>query len=92
MELKGKITQVNPTQTVGQNGFKKASIWIETTGDYPQTIEIEFVKDKADEIQSLSIGTNVTVQIDIRGRKWTNKDGQEKVFNSIQGWKYETDF
>ena len=39
MELKGKITQVNPTQTLGQNGFKKASIWIETTGDYPQTIE-----------------------------------------------------
>ena len=92
MELKGKVVQVNAVQTVGQNGFKKASIWIETGGDYKQTIEIEFVKEKADEIQQITVGTALTVQIDLRGRKWTNKEGIERVFNSIQGWKYETDF
>jgi hypothetical protein len=92
MELKGTIIKVNPVQTVGANGFKKASIWIETADQYPQTIEIEFVKDKADEIQSLAMGTNLTVQININGRKWTNKEGVQKVFNSVQGWKYETDF
>ena len=53
MEIKGTIVQVNPVETVGKNNFKKSSIWIETSDQYPQTIEIEFVKDKADEIQSL---------------------------------------
>lgn len=92
MEIKGTIVQINPVQTVGKNNFKKSSIWIETADQYPQTIEIEFVKDKADEIQALSSGSNITVQIDIKGRKWTNPDGLTRVFNTVQGWKYETDF
>ena len=92
MEIKGTIVQINPVQTVGKNNFKKSSIWIETADQYPQTIEIEFVKEKADEIQSLSSGSNITVQIDIKGRKWTNPDGLTRVFNTIQGWKYASDF
>lgn len=92
MEIKGTIVQVNPVETVGKNNFKKSSIWVETSDQYPQTIEIEFVKDKADEIQSLALGTNITVQININGRKWTNPEGVTKVFNSVQGWRYETDF
>ena len=92
MEIKGTIVQITPVQTVGKNNFKKSSIWLETADQYPQTIEIEFVKDKADEIQSLSIGSNITVQIDIKGRKWTNPDGLTRVFNTIQGWKYASDF
>ena len=92
MEIKGTIVQINAVETVGKNNFKKSSIWIETSDQYPQTIEIEFVKDKADEIQSLALGTNITVQININGRKWTNPEGVTKVFNSVQGWRYETDF
>ena len=92
MEIKGKVIKINQVETVGTSNFKKASIWIETGDKYPQTIEIEFVKEKADEIQQITVGTALTVQIDLRGRKWTNKEGIERVFNSIQGWKYETDF
>jgi uncharacterized protein (UPF0333 family) len=93
MEIKGKVVNVKPVETVGANNFKKASIWVETTTDqYPQTIEIEFVKDKADEIQTIEVGSEVTVKINIRGRKWTGNDGVEKVFTSIQGWKVESNF
>lgn len=93
MEIKGKVVNVKPVETVGSNNFKKSSIWIETTTDqYPQTIEIEFVKEKADEIQTIEVGSDVTVKINIRGRKWTGNDGVEKVFTSIQGWKVESNF
>lgn len=93
MEIKGKVVNVKPVETVGANNFKKASIWVETTTDqYPQTIEIEFVKDKADEIQTIEVGSEVTVKINIRGRKWTGNDGVEKVFTSIQGWNVESNF
>ena len=93
MEIKGKVINVKPVETVGANNFKKASIWVETTTDqYPQTIEIEFVKDKADEIQTIELGSDVTVKINIRGRKWTGNDGVEKVFTSIQGWNVESNF
>tara|TARA_R100000541_G_scaffold41154_1_gene48565 strand:- start:72 stop:353 length:282 start_codon:yes stop_codon:yes gene_type:complete len=93
MEIKGKVINVKPVETVGANNFKKASIWVETTTEqYPQTIEIEFVKDKADEIQTIEVGSDVTVKINIRGRKWTGNDGVEKVFTSIQGWNVESNF
>jgi len=93
MEIKGKVVNVKPVETVGANNFKKSSIWVETTTDqYPQTIEIEFVKDKADEIQTIEVGSDVTVKINIRGRKWAGNDGVEKVFTSIQGWKVESNF
>ena len=93
MEIKGKVINVKPVETVGANNFKKASIWVETTTDqYPQTIEIEFIKDKADEIQTIEVGSDVTVKINIRGRKWTGNDGVEKVFTSIQGWNVESNF
>ena len=90
MEIKGIVVQVNPTQTVGANNFKKATMWIETIGEqYPQTLEIEFVKEKADEIQSVASGSEITIQINLKGRQWTNPQGETKVFNTIQGWKYD---
>jgi hypothetical protein len=91
MEIKGIVVQVNPTQTVGTNNFKKATMWIETIGEqYPQTLEVEFVKEKADEIQSVAPGSEITIQINLKGRKWTNPQGETKVFNTIQGWKYDS--
>ncbi len=93
MKVSGKVVQVNPVQTVGANNFKKASIWIETNEDqYPQTIEIEFIKEKADEIQSIEVGSELTVQINLKGRIWENNEGVKKCFNTIQGWKYESNF
>ena len=60
MEIKGKVINVKPVETVGANNFKKASIWVETTTDqYPQTIEIEFVKDKVfTSIQGWNVESN----------------------------------
>ena len=90
MELKGKVVKVNPTESFGANGFKKAELWIEVLdGEYSQTLSIEAVKEKADEIQSIKIGSEIKVFFNLRGRVWTNKEGVEKVFNSIQLWKYE---
>lgn len=90
MEVNGIVVQVNPVQTVGANNFKKATLWIETLGsEYPQILEIEFTKDKADEIQSIEPKSEITIGINLRGRQWTNPQGETKVFNSVQGWKYE---
>ena len=30
-------------------------------------------------------------RINIKGRKWEDKEGNIKYFNSIQGWKIETE-
>lgn len=50
---------------------------------------IEFVQDKCDLLNNFSIGQDVTVSINLRGREWINPQGEAKYFNSIQGWRIE---
>ena len=46
MEVSGKVVSVGQTESVGQNGFTKRLLVIETNEQYPQKLPIDFVKDK----------------------------------------------
>ncbi len=89
MELQGKIKLIDETKTYGTNGFRKRELVITTEEQYPQTIMIEFVQDKTELLNSYSVGQNVKVSFNVRGREWVNPQGETKYFNSIQGWRIE---
>jgi len=89
MEIQGKIKLVGETQTFGNNGFRKREVVITTEEQYPQHIMVEFVQDKADLLNSYQVGQMVKISINLRGREWTNPQGEVKYFNSIQGWRIE---
>ncbi len=89
MELTGKIYKLGETFEVGQKGFAKRELVIQTEDQYPQTILIEFVQDKTKILDKYNEGENVKVGINLRGREWTNKQGETKYFNSLQGWRIE---
>ncbi len=38
-------------------------------------------------LDKYSAGDYVAVDINLRGREWTNPEGVVKYFNQIQGWK-----
>ena len=88
MEVNGKIKVVNETQVIGDK-FKKREVVVTTDDKYPQDISIEFVQDKCDMLDSYKKGDDVKVFINLRGRGWTNPEGVEKHFNTIQGWRIE---
>ena len=50
---------------------------------------IEFVQDKTELLNNFAVGQNVKISINLRGREWTNPQGEVKYFNSIQGWRIE---
>lgn len=89
MEVEGKITLINPTQTFGAKGFRKREIVVTTQEQYPQPILVEFVQDKCDLIDAYHVGQDVKVSINLRGREWTSPQGETRYFNSIQGWRIE---
>ena len=89
MEIQGRIKQIFPSQMIGQNGFEKRDLVIVTDENYPQTIIIQFTQQRCDLLDSLQVGQNVKVYINIRGREWTNPQGETKYFNTIEGWKIE---
>lgn len=86
MELSGKIKVIDSTIEVGTSGFRKRDVVITTDEQFPQEIQVQFVKDLCDVLDGYKVGTNVTIGINLRGRMWTNKDGKEVYFNTIQGW------
>jgi single-stranded DNA-binding protein len=86
MELTGTIKKLFDTQQVSPT-FRKREVVIETDENYPQVVLCEFTQDRADIPSRYNEGDKVTVSINIRGREWTNRDGETKYFVSIQGWR-----
>ncbi|MFT7334719.1 MAG: hypothetical protein ACI9M1_000610 [Porticoccaceae bacterium] len=88
MEVTGKIKVVNPEQQISAS-FKKRELVVTTDEQYPQHIMVEFTQDKCDLLNNYSVGEDVKVSINIRGREWVSPQGETKYFNSIQGWRIE---
>jgi len=88
MELIGKAIVVSNVIQV-TDSFKKRELVIKTDEQYPSEILIEFVQDKVDLLDKVSIGEDLKVHINISGRSWANTQGETKYFNSIKGWRIE---
>ena len=88
MEVLGKVKVIGATQQVSAS-FQKRNLVVATEETYPQFIEINFVQDKCDLLNSYKVGDNVKVSINLRGREWVNPQGETKYFNDIQGWRVE---
>lgn len=88
LEIKGTIIDV--LAPVEKGNFKKQEIAIETEGQYPQKLLIEFVNDKIDLIDSVIDGDKVVVSVNLRGRSWDSDNGT-KYFMSLSGWKIKVE-
>jgi single-strand DNA-binding protein len=89
MNIKGRVKQIHPVESVGSNGFQKRKVWVEIDLDskYPQTIEIEFQGEKCSLADSFKSGDTVDFSLNLRGREWSSPAGETKVFNTITAWK-----
>lgn len=90
MNIAGKIKLIGETKVVG-NGFKKRDLVLLTNEKYPQSILVEMTQDNCDSLDRFKQGDEVKVAINIRGREWTSPQGEVKYFNTIQGWKIDSE-
>lgn len=88
MEVTGRIKVIADVQQISAT-FKKREVVVTTEEQYPQHLMIEFTQDKTDLLNQYNVGEQVRVSINLRGREWTNPQGETKYFNSIQGWRIE---
>ena len=91
MEIIGNIRMIGFTQQVSPT-FTKRELVLTTQEQYPQHILIEFTQEKCDLLNNLQVGQPIKIGINLRGREWTNPQGETRYFNSIQGWKVETHY
>lgn len=90
MELLGTIKKISDLQTFA-SGFQKKEMVLLTEEQYPQPINIEYLSEKVDLLDSYKVGDKVKVFINIRGREWTSPQGDVRYFNSITAWRMEKD-
>jgi hypothetical protein len=86
--ITGRIAVLKPTQVVSDK-FSKREFVIETTEQYPQLIPMEFQMDKCSLLDNFKLGQEVSVSVNLRGRKWTSPQGEDKYFATIQAWRIE---
>ena len=85
-KVKGAIIVLNPTVKVSDK-FSKREFVIQTEEQYPQQIQLQLSQDKCSLLDSFTLGQVVEVDYNLRGRKWTNPQGEDKYFNTIEAWK-----
>lgn len=87
-----EATITGTVQSIGElfekGDFKKKSLIVKEDKDkYPQTFEIEFIKDKEELLDLISIGDKVKVDVNLRCREWNSPSGDLKYFPSFAGWR-----
>lgn len=88
MQIQGKITVIDQTQQISES-FTKREFVVEYAENpqYPEFIKLEFIKDKCAVLDQYQVGQSVTVEFNLKGRKWTDPQGIDKYFNTLQAWK-----
>ncbi|MFT6215987.1 MAG: hypothetical protein ACJAS3_002388 [Roseivirga sp.] len=88
MEVKGKILEISQTQQISA-AFKKREFVLEFAENpqYPEFVKFELIQDKCELLDKYKVEQTVNVAFNLKGRKWTDAQGQVKYFNSLQAWK-----
>ncbi len=81
-ELAGKVKGILDAQTFA-SGFSKREFVVEVEdGKFPQSIKFEAIKDKATQLDDLSVGDAVKVNFDIRGNEYN-----DRYYVNLTAWK-----
>jgi len=83
-ELTGKIKLIQEQQSFASGFTKREVVVTVEDGNYPQDINLEFLKEKAELLDKLSVDQTVKVSFDIRGREYNGR-----YFNNLVGWRIE---
>ncbi|WPP50113.1 DUF3127 domain-containing protein [Catalinimonas niigatensis] len=90
MEVKGTLIEIYDTAQISDR-FQKREFVIEYADNpqYPEYIKFESIQDKCAMLDEYQLGDEVIVYFNLKGRKWTDRQGETKYFNSLQAWRMQ---
>lgn len=85
-KIEGTIRVVGSEQIVSEK-FRKREIVLEVPdGKFYQYVKLEFVQNNCSFLEGFASGENVEILFSVKGRQWTDKNGQAQYFNTLQGY------
>ena len=90
MNISGKIIEIFDTQQITDT-FKKREFVIEYAENpsYPEYLKFEMIQDRIEILTPFKVGDQVDISFNLKGRKWTDPEGNTKYFNTLQAWRIE---
>ena len=90
MEVTGKVVHIGELNQITEK-FAKRDLVVEVAENpqYPETIKFEMNNERAEVLDNLKVGQDVTVHFNLRGRPWTNKQGETVYFNTLEAWRVQ---
>jgi hypothetical protein len=88
MKVSGKLVEIFKTVQITDK-FAKREFVLEYAPNpkYPELVKFEIVQDKCALLDDFKVGDAVEVDFDLRGRKWTDKQGEVRYFTTVQAWR-----
>ena len=88
-KLSGTVKVVNPTVQVSATFSKREFVVTESSGMYPQDILFQLTQDKCTLLDGVNVNDTIEVSFNLRGKEWTNPQGEVKYFNSLDAWRID---
>ncbi len=86
MQIKGKLIVLGQTIQVSDK-FSKRDFVVQTDEMYPQSIQMQLSQDKCNLLDGIHVNDVIEVDFNLRGREWTNPQGEVKYFNTLDAWR-----
>ena len=89
--ITGKYLAATEPKTLS-NGKDARSFYVDMSDnpDYPNSPEFGLYGDKCSIVDNLTKGEEIEVFFNIKGIKYTNKEGKESVYTKLEAWKIQT--
>lgn len=88
-KVSGIIKVINDTVQVSDKFSKREFVVTDNSSMYPQDILLQLAQDKCSVLDAYNVGDSVEVSFNLRGREWTNPQGEVKYFNTLDAWRIE---
>ena len=90
MNIQAKLIEKFQTQRVSDT-FQKREFVVEFAENpqYPEFIKFELIQANCEQLEKFNVGEEINISFNLKGRKWTDKNGQVVYFNSLQAWRLD---
>ena len=88
-KIKGEIKAIGEAVQVTEKFKKRAFVLIDDSSQYPQYINFQLTQDRCELLKDCQAGQRIEVNFNIRGKEWTDKEGNIRYFNSLDVWRIE---
>jgi hypothetical protein len=88
-KITGTLKVKNDTVQVSEKFSKREFVLTDNESQYPQDILFQLTQDRCALLDGFNANDQIEVAFNLRGREWTNPQGEVKYFNSLDAWRIE---